>query len=297
MPFDKFTSRVTIRGQIISETGLHVGSGGSSLDPSASDSPIIRDGAGRPFIPGSSFKGALRAHLESLVRGAERTNFRSCDPLAAPCITPEDIDKIKDNAEKNAEAEAKARKDERLERVIKDQLLTNEILGQSCIVCRLFGSPWLASHAMIKDLFVLPDWRLGRIERRDGVGIDRDTETARQGVKYDFDVVPASTRFGLEIIAENAEDDLLGLLAIGLREMRQERVSLGGKTTRGLGSVKLELSEVEIVGDTSANDFIGDGKADLLNYLIEGKGRLLKAAEAHKYLDGKITKLAEARLK
>ncbi|MDQ3012018.1 MAG: CRISPR-associated RAMP protein Csx7 [Acidobacteriota bacterium] len=297
MTFDKFTSRVTIRGQIIAETGLHIGSGASSLDPSASDSPVIRDGGGRPFIPGSSFKGALRAHLESLVRGAGRTNFQSCDPLAAPCINPDDIKQIKEDAEKDAETEAKAQGDERLKRVIQDQLLTNRIINRTCVVCQLFGSPWLASHAMIKDLFVAPDWWAGKIERRDGVGIDRDTETARQGVKYDFDVVPASTRFDLEIIAENADDDLLGLLAIGLRDMERQRVSLGGKTSRGLGGVKLKLNEVEVVGDDAAEAFDGDGKVDLLNYLIEGKGRLLKDTAAESYLGSKVKELAKARLK
>lgn len=309
MTFEKFTSRVTIRGQLIAATGLHVGAGGSSLDPSASDSPVIRDAAGRPFIPGSSFKGALRAHLESLVRALTRETFWSCDPLADPCIpskpqsgkegespsSRKSIEKIKEDAEEKAKE--KAAEGERVNRVEYDRLLTGEILNRSCIVCQLFGSSWLASHALIKDLFVLPDWWAGRIERRDGVGIDRDTETARQGIKYDFDVVPASTRFGLEIVAENAGDELLGLLALGLREMQQERVTLGGKTTRGLGGVKLELTEVEVVGDSAADELGGEGKADLLAYLIEGKGRLLPAAAAQKYLHGKIAKLAGTRLK
>lgn len=296
MTFDKFTSRIVIRGQISAETGLHIGVGSSSLDPSATDSPVIRDAAGRPFIPGSSFKGAFRAHLESLVRGLNRGGLSACDPLADPCIPNKKqngklgIEELKD------EAERQATENGRVNRVKYDEILTEKILSQSCDVCRLFGSPWLASHVMIKDLFVNPEWWVGRVELRDGVGIDRDTETARQGVKYDFEVVPASTRFNLEIVVENADDELLGLLAIGLRELEQGRIALGGKTTRGLGSVRLELQELEVVGDDVADALDGEGSADLVEYLIRGRGKILRGPELRDYLNEKVKAFAAAKL-
>jgi len=296
MSFDKFTSRITIRGQVSAETGLHIGVGGSSLDPSATDSPVIRDTAGHPFIPGSSFKGALRAHLESLVRGLNRSTLRACDPLADPCIPNKQLNGKLGIEELKAKAEEEATENGRLNRVRYDELLTEKILSQSCDVCRLFGSPWLAAHVMIKDLFVDPDWWAGRVELRDGVGIDRDTETTRQGVKYDFEVVPASTRFRLEIVVENADDELLGLLAIGLRELEQGRVALGGKTTRGLGSVRLELQELEVVGDEIADLLDGEGRTDLVEYLISGKGKTLRGRELREYLDEKVKAFAAAKL-
>jgi CRISPR-associated RAMP protein (TIGR02581 family) len=285
MSFDIFTSRVTIRGHLIAETGLHIGAGGSSLDPSVTDSPIIRDSAGRPFIPGSSLKGALRAHLESLARSLMRQDFWSCDPLIDPCIQPmtqngkDGIEEIKDGAEKAALG-----KSERLDQVKYDQLLTDDIYRRSCTICKLFGSPWLASHVLIKDSFVLSELWGERVELRDGVGIDRDTETARHGVKYDFEVVPAMTGFDLEIVAENA-DEVLGLLSIGVLEMELGRVVLGGKTTRGLGSIKFIPVEIEIIG-----------RDDLLNYLVSRKGRLLKGGAAHEYLNEQAKALAN-RLK
>lgn len=291
MPFEKFTSRITIRGRLIAETGLHIGSGGTMLDPSATDSPVIRDVAGRPFIPGSSLKGALRSHVESLVRGLSRPGFDSCDPLVEPCVSKDHIEEIKKKADDDARNE-----DRRLDRAKYDRLLTDGILGRSCIVCRVFGSPWLASHALIKDLFVDDSWQMRRIELRDGVGIDRDTETARQGIKYDFEVVPATTGFGLEIVAENASDDLFGLLVLGLREMEQGRVALGGKTTRGLGGVRLTIEELEVVGDEAADKYDGDGSADLLEYLLKGKGRLLKGGALHQYTQDKIRTLIAAKL-
>jgi CRISPR-associated RAMP protein (TIGR02581 family) len=292
MTFDKFTSRITIRGQVSAETGLHIGVGGSSLDPSATDSPVIRDAAGRPFIPGSSFKGALRAHLESLVRGVNRSTLRACDPLADPCIPNKKQNSKLGIEELKAEAENEATENGRLNRVRYDELLTEKVLSQTCDVCRLFGSPWLAAHVMVKDLFVDLDWWAGRVELRDGVGIDRDTETARQGVKYDFEVVPASTRFGLEIVVENVNDELMGLLFIGLRELEQGRVSLGGKTTRGLGSIRLELQELEVVGDELADALEGEGNTDLVEYLISGRGKILRGEELREYLNEKVKTFA-----
>lgn len=297
MTFHTFTSRIIIRGQISAETGLHIGVGGSSLDPSATDSPVIRDAAGRPFIPGSSFKGALRAHLESLVRGLNRDTLWACDPLADPCIPNKQQNGKLGIDELKAEAESEATEDGRLNRARYDELLTEKILSQSCDICRLFGSPWLASHVMIEDLFINPEWWVGRVELRDGVGIDRDTETARQGIKYDFEVVPASTRFDLEIIVENADDALLGLLLIGLRELEQGRVALGGKTTRGLGNVRLELQELEVVGDNIADALDGEGSADLVEYLISGKGKILRGRELREYLDEKVRAFAADKLR
>ena len=296
MTFEKLSSRVTIRGQLIAETGLHIGTSVSALNPSATDSPVIRDAASRPFIPGSSLKGALRAHLESLIRGLNRPKMWACDPLAAPCIPEKKHNDRPDIKETKAAAEKEATVNGRIDRVKYDQILTNKILDASCIICKLFGSPWLAAHLMIKDLFIIPEWWAGRLDLRDGVGIDRDTGTARHGIKYDFEVTPAATRFGLELVAENAGDDLLGLLAVGLREMEQQRVALGGKTTRGLGVVRVELTEIEVVGDAIADEMDGEGNTDLPAYFIYGQGRRLRGPALRNYTLAKIEGLAGVRL-
>ncbi|MFL6214386.1 MAG: CRISPR-associated RAMP protein Csx7 [Blastocatellia bacterium] len=296
MSFEKFLSRVTIRGQLIAETGLHIGTSVSALDPSATDSPVIRDATGHPFIPGSSLKGALRAHMECLIRGLNCPKMWACDPLAAPCIPEKQQNDRPGIKEIKAAAEKEATVNDHLDRFKYDQLLTSKILDATCIACQLFGSPWLAAHVMVKDLFIAPEWWAGRLELRDGVGIDRDTGTARHGIKYDFEVAPAATRFGLEMVADNAGDDLLGLLAVGLREMENQRVALGGKTTRGLGAVKLELTEIEVVGDGAAEEIDGTGSTDLIDYFISGQGRRLREPALHGYTHAKIQGLTKARL-
>ncbi len=82
-----------------------------------------------------------------------------------------------------------------------------------------------------------------RVERRDGVGIDRHSGSAATGVLYSREVVPAGTQFSLEILIEETATgssqqgralllDLVALLRRGIR--------IGGGCTRGLGSIRLE---------------------------------------------------------
>jgi CRISPR-associated RAMP protein (TIGR02581 family) len=291
MSFEKLTSRVIIRAQLIAGTGLHIGAGSSSIDPSATDSPVIRDARGLPFIPGSSLKGALRSHLESLVRGLGREDFWSCDPIADPCVPAENrndrngkpgMKEIKEAAEKAATPAGG-----QVDRALYDEQVTRDLEKQTCTVCKLFGSPWLSSRILFKDSFVSDPGLTRRVDLRDGVGIDRDTETARGGVKYDFEVVPPTAAFSVEVVVENADVDehFMGLLALGLREMEHGRVTLGGKTTRGLGRVRLAPASIELI----------DG-AGLFDYLIAGEGKIITDAALRDYLDTGIRRLA-AKLK
>lgn len=251
--FEVFHSRLILRGKLVAESGLHLGAGGS-LEPVGSDSPVLRDALGRPYIPGSSLKGVLRSTVERLIRGinpGRSGRVWSCDILQDGCVSPTERqtlrEKFKD--EKNF-----------------DEKFTQGLTEKSCSVCCLFGSPWLASRVLIKDLYCAAEWP-GQIEVRDGVGIDRDTETAATRIKYDYEVVPRGIELDLELVVENAEGWELGLLFVSLQELDQGRASLGGLTSRGLGRVRLDWQEMELVGE---------GGADLLEYLATGRGKIMR---------------------
>jgi CRISPR-associated protein Csm3 len=60
--------KVTIKTQLVVETGLHIGGGGENLDIGGLDKPVIRDPLTQyPYLPGSSIKGKLRSILERLL--------------------------------------------------------------------------------------------------------------------------------------------------------------------------------------------------------------------------------------
>jgi CRISPR-associated RAMP protein (TIGR02581 family) len=268
--FDTFKTRLEITGKLTTVTALRI-SKGRSTEPIGSDLPVIKDALGKPLIPGSSFKGALRSRLESFLRGIVGNDRKL---VANPAIedewsiTSQEMKKIKENFQD-------------------DRTLTAEIIKHTDLISHLFGSPWIASKFQVRDLTVKPEDWFGQYQERDGVAIDRDTETAADGKLYDFQVVPAGTPFEFKAIVENAEDWELGLLIIGLHQFETEQIPLGGGRSRGLGVVKLEIDkmlwvDVEdhpeflleylkklVMGDESAYEDAADYKDEWVQKLID----------------------------
>src|SRR5260370_31944598 len=58
-------NRYLFTGRLEMQTALHIGGGRITL--SSSDSPVVLTPDEKPFIPGSSFKGALRSTIEKLL--------------------------------------------------------------------------------------------------------------------------------------------------------------------------------------------------------------------------------------
>src|SRR5919202_2417657 len=224
--FDTLRSRLRFRGQLVARTGLRIGAG-RDTDVAGHDLPVMRDASGRPFIPGASFKGVLRSSLEALVRGlSDDPEFQqrhlACMVLISSqrCITDTEIRRWRDSEADRAR-------------------LAQGVIENSCLICQTFGSTWLASHVAIRDLLVSPALWFGQFEVRQGVSLDRDTETAREGLLYSFETVPPGTRFDLEIEADNLVDWQKGLLWLGLQPFIRGEISIGGARSRGLGMVEL----------------------------------------------------------
>lgn len=231
--FDTFKSRLEITGTLWTVTALRISAGRSS-EPIGSDLPVIKDALGRPLIPGASFKGALRSRLESFLRGID-SKF-AANPTVESDESEWSITQQAMSAFKNSLEKVKKEK--------REKLIHSFIINNTDLVSFLFGSPWLASKFQVRDLTVLPDSWFGQYQERDGVAIDRDTETAADGKLYDFQVVPAGTPFEFRAVVENAEEWELGLLMIGLHQFETEQIPLGGGRSRGLGVVRLEIDKM-----------------------------------------------------
>ncbi len=80
---------------------------------------------------------------------------------------------------------------------------------------------------------------------RDGVVLDRDSHTAVPKLKYDYEVLPADTKFRIRFDLENATDPDEALFGAALFEWSAGG-SLGGFTSRGLGRFK--LAEIKVHG-------------------------------------------------
>jgi CRISPR-associated RAMP protein (TIGR02581 family) len=245
--FEKLKSRYIIKGKIVMDTGLHIGSGEDSFE---TDALVIKDAHGKPYIPGSSFKGILRSTVERIVPNLD--GFRTCALIkGANCATVNE-----------------AKKDQFKARLEGDE--EGNPLDLICDTCKLFGSTVVSSKIKIPDLYVSEPW-VESFEKRDGVGIDRDTETAVEGVKFDYEVVPSQTCFELEMIGENLDERDNFLLALGLGEMQSGMVTLGGNKSRGLGAFRLVIEEVAHL------DF--ENKQSLVNYLTSQELKKIEPSE------------------
>lgn len=266
--WETFESRLLITARVEAITALRVGAGGEEgAQPSSSDLPILVGPDDRAYIPGSSLRGVVRSQVERIVRTleAEPSGGRgSCNPVveAEWCVRAQAVDEWRNQARRLARAGENG-----------DAWISAQIWNGSCRVCRTFGNTWLASRVRIADL-PLVEGTSSAIERRDGVSIHREKETVQN--KYDFETVPAGTAFALRVTAENLSPAERGLLWLGLRELGEGNVLLGGFKGRGLGQVR--LADLRIQG-IEPGDRMG-----LRRYILHGTFADIDAAEAEHWL-------------
>ncbi len=226
MLLDILHNRLVFTGELVCHTAARVGAGRSN-EPVGTDLPVIKDAQGQPFIPGSSLKGVLRAYVESVVRAVYPDNRKAvCLPVGpdtAWCLRPAEVEALSDT-------------------INRDQV----IYDRSCWVCQAFGSPWFSSKIQVRDALVTP-LSFAQYQVRDGVAIDRDTQTAADRFKYDYEVVPAQTRFAISILADNLTDAQIGMLCAGLRP----QVSRTGGGCPGRHPVAYPLSHLRARSGTA----------------------------------------------
>ncbi len=269
-------NRYVFEGKLEMRTALHIGGGKATL--SYTDSPVVLTPEGTPFIPGSSFKGALRSTIEKLVSSLpEDLGLRSCglptdENTNEPCPT----------------SHQKQIADERRNDPNNGETLLAQAREQLCHTCQLFGSPFAAARITLNDLYLINDEWCGTTQIRDGVAIDRDSETAKPGLKYDFEVVPATTVFAMRLVLENATEEDLQLISIGLSEFVNGFGGVGGLRSRGLGACilnDLKISCLDLTGEKNQ-----DRMQRLQRYLLYKE---LAQLDTQSFFEEHINKLFE----
>lgn len=211
MLFDRFDNKYILKGTLVAIDPLHIGSSAkSSLDPVDVDSAVLKDSRGYPVIPGSSVKGVVRSWFESILRGA---GVNVCDVLDNKnCCTSKGENERKDCKDLRKRAEM--------------------AYESSCEVCRLFGGREFAGKLQFKDSYLIGT---PSFEFRDGVGIDRATGAAKGGAKYDFEIISKESEFSFYLTAENLDDQQKKYFDFIVEGLKSGELSVGGKTSRGLG--------------------------------------------------------------
>lgn len=205
--FEKLEKRIIVSGILEAVTPLHIGSGKPEVEVGQVDLPVLTDPEGRPYIPGSSLKGRVRAEAERIAR---QKGVFVCKPPS--------VNEMCGSLKRN--------------------------IDDFCICCRIFGTAGdvsVASKVKFRDAYPL-----GKVEtllERAGIAIDRDKGTVARGALYTVQAVPAGVQFGLEIVCENMTGEELRLLKAALKSV--EDSALGGSSTRGFGKVKIRVDSVK----------------------------------------------------
>lgn len=256
---ERLKQRYRIRGRLVLETALHLGAGRATSGPS--DSPVYRDPAGCPLIPGSSLKGSFRSTVERLAHSLK--DVKACGlPGGKPgCIGEDLVSQLKRKWEGKG-LDAAARNDKLYELLMgKDPDHKDDHL---CDVCFLFGHPYFAGRVFFMDAPLAESGWETLIEVRDGVVIDRDSGRAVDRLKYDYEVIPAGAIFGFSLRLDNPTDKDLGITAVGLRELQEGMLHLGGIKTRGLGRCRLDkelvVESVNFTDPEALGEYLREGK-------------------------------------
>jgi CRISPR-associated protein Csm3 len=219
VPFGHHTlqNRYCFPGMLTVDTPLRLSSGRASDD---TDAPLMRDRAHIPYLPGTSLRGAIRSELERILAAVgEVAGVRGC-----VLFYDDDC-----NEKARKFQRTKDRKEAELAKFAEHDL---------CDLCRLLGCTVYASRLAIEDAY--PVSQLARhCWVRDGVGIDRDTGTAREGVKFDYEVLEKGPEFSFSMRAENVTPKDKTLINLILSVLTQG-LYVGGKRSAGLGKVKLK---------------------------------------------------------
>ena len=256
----------TIELTLTPESPLLIKSGKEGADPTKPDMEFLETSyQGEPtiYLPGSSLKGAIRAHSERIIRTiGEETRPKNDDyKLWAN-------DPINDQYEY-------------LEAVKKD---SHKIYKQSCFTDQMFGNTYLASRVRIEDAYPIEATPV-KIEERNGVAIDRVFGSVAVG-PFNYQVCTAG-EFKTKIHLKNYTLAQLGLIGLVLRDLNEGWFGLGFAKSRGLGEVKVKLKQAIVkypscVVDNNQMRFLRNNQTWFLNQLL-GVGEFLPAEECQKY--------------
>lgn len=221
----KFAGKLILEGDLLCETGLHIGAGKGALEIGGADNPVVKDAFGRPYVPGSSIRGRLRSLLEqssglavpaelvylSRRKGQEVRIHQSDRPDDEICLLF-------------------GRNPGRMERVSGEPLDTNVATPSRLTVYDAPLDPESITVQMRENL----DDELTEVKSENAV--DRITSQANART---LERVPAGARFRVRMVLDvlcEEDKQLIARVVEGLRLLEDD--TLGGGGSRGSGRVR-----------------------------------------------------------
>jgi CRISPR/Cas system CSM-associated protein Csm3 (group 7 of RAMP superfamily) len=173
------------------------------------------------YLPGSSLKGAIRAHAERIVRTVG-TDKRPTNGDTLWASNPLNRDELK-----------------YLDSISDSQ----DIYRLSSFTDQMFGNTSIASRVRIQDAHPIDKKQL-KIQERNGVAIDRVFGSVAVG-PFNYQVCTAG-EFRTKIHLKNFSLAQLGLIGLVLRDLNDGWFGIGFAKSRGLGTVTVKYNEAVV---------------------------------------------------
>jgi CRISPR-associated protein Csm3 len=223
----RLIGKLLLDGELLCETGLHIGAGKGSLDIGGADNPVVKDAFGRPYVPGSSLRGRLRSLLEH----------------AAGVVSPEALiylsrrkgQEVRIHQSDEAGDEVCllfGRNPGRMDRVQGEAMDTTTATPARLTV---YDAP-LDLDSITQQMRENLDDELTEVKGENA--IDRITAQANPRT---LERVPAGARFRVRLVVDilcEEDKELVGRLGEGLLLLEDD--SLGGGGSRGSGRVRFQ---------------------------------------------------------
>lgn len=193
----------------------------SGADPTLPNMNFVRTRHARlgetVYIPGASLKGVIRSHAERIIRTVIGEGPEICCDL----FDQQQACGNRISTEQPTAAQYK----------------------ELCLACKLFGHMIQASRLATRDAYPLDPGAV-RLETRYGVAIDRRSGGVAVG-PFELEVA-TSGQFATRLHLHNFERWQVGLLALVLRDLSQQQLSLGFGKSRGLGRVRAHYQRLTL---------------------------------------------------
>ncbi|MBW4614412.1 MAG: CRISPR-associated protein [Desmonostoc vinosum HA7617-LM4] len=278
----RFVNHCTINLTLIPDGPILIKSDKQGADPTKPDMEFVETyhaGGRSIYLPGSSLKGAIRAHAERIVRtvGDEKPNSKKLLWANDPLSDKYDYLKTRDGKD----------------------LPAPDIYKLSSFTDQIFGNTSIASRLRIEDAYPDKSQPL-KIEERNGVAIDRVFGSVAVG-PFNYQVCTAG-EFKTKIHLKNFTLSQLGLIGLVLRDLNDGWFGLGFAKSRGLGTVKVEYKKavVQYPGCILRNGRIHSlkGNQDWSNTMLLGAGEFVDDADVYGFpkLDFQDTPVAAGEM-
>src|SRR5947209_17941612 len=221
----KLIGKLILEGEMHCETGLHIGAGKGSLEIGGADNPVVKDSHGRPYVPGSTLRGRIRALLEQATGAAVPSELVYISKRKGQEVRIHQSDRPDD-----AICILFGRSPGRMEKVGGGDLDSNHATPARLSV---FDAP-LVAESITPQMRETLDDELTEVKSENA--IDRITSQANPRT---LERVPAGARFRVRFVMDLLCDEdapLAARLVEGLRLLEDD--ALGGGGSRGSGRIR-----------------------------------------------------------